>query len=149
MAWTTPRTWNSGETVTSTLMNTHVRDNLTYLYSTFAQIPFARGGVLYNSNGITDSSANILAWARAERAATVKRVSAWRVGGTACTVNARKNGSSNHLSSALSLVNANTLYTTTTVQNTSYSIGDRLEVMMVSQSGDPTQVIIQVDLEPA
>lgn len=27
MAWTTPRTWNAGETVTSTLMNTYIRDN--------------------------------------------------------------------------------------------------------------------------
>jgi len=28
MAWTTPRTWVSGETVTDTLLNAHVRDNL-------------------------------------------------------------------------------------------------------------------------
>ena len=28
MAWTTPRTWVAGETVTASLMNTHVRDNL-------------------------------------------------------------------------------------------------------------------------
>lgn len=28
MAWTTPRTWVAGETVTAALMNAHVRDNL-------------------------------------------------------------------------------------------------------------------------
>jgi hypothetical protein len=28
MAWTTPRTWSPGETVTAQLMNLHVRDNL-------------------------------------------------------------------------------------------------------------------------
>jgi hypothetical protein len=28
MAWTSPRTWVSGETVTVALLNTHVRDNL-------------------------------------------------------------------------------------------------------------------------
>lgn len=28
MAWTTPRTWVAGETVTASNMNTHVRDNL-------------------------------------------------------------------------------------------------------------------------
>lgn len=28
MAWTTPRTWVAGETVTAAIMNTHVRDNL-------------------------------------------------------------------------------------------------------------------------
>jgi hypothetical protein len=31
MAWTTPRTWNPGETVTASLMNTHVRDQLNVL----------------------------------------------------------------------------------------------------------------------
>ncbi|HEY2086383.1 MAG TPA: hypothetical protein VGH54_10225 [Mycobacterium sp.] len=28
MAWTTPRTWVAGETITAAIMNTHVRDNL-------------------------------------------------------------------------------------------------------------------------
>lgn len=28
MAWTAPRTWVAGETVTAALMNTHIRDNL-------------------------------------------------------------------------------------------------------------------------
>jgi hypothetical protein len=31
MGWTTPRTWSPGETVTATLMNAHVRDNLNVL----------------------------------------------------------------------------------------------------------------------
>lgn len=31
MAWTIPRTWNPGETVTAALMNAHVRDNLNAL----------------------------------------------------------------------------------------------------------------------
>lgn len=34
MAWTTPRTWVDGETVSQSEMNTHVRDNLDYLKST-------------------------------------------------------------------------------------------------------------------
>lgn len=31
MAYTTPRTWTTGETVTAAMMNTHVRDNIAYL----------------------------------------------------------------------------------------------------------------------
>jgi hypothetical protein len=31
MAWTTPRTWNPGETVTASLMNVHLRDQLNIL----------------------------------------------------------------------------------------------------------------------
>jgi hypothetical protein len=34
MAWTTPRTWSAGETVTATIMNTHIRDNLNILKTT-------------------------------------------------------------------------------------------------------------------
>lgn len=33
MAWTTPRTWASGELVTASILNTHVRDNLNSLRS--------------------------------------------------------------------------------------------------------------------
>lgn len=36
MAWTTPRTWVPGETVTASIMNAHVRDNLQALYDGFA-----------------------------------------------------------------------------------------------------------------
>lgn len=31
MAWTAPRTWTTSELVTAAFMNTHVRDNLTFL----------------------------------------------------------------------------------------------------------------------
>jgi hypothetical protein len=33
MAWTTPRTWVGGELVTAAIFNTHIRDNLAWLYS--------------------------------------------------------------------------------------------------------------------
>lgn len=33
MAWTTPRSWSTGELVTASMMNVHVRDNLNYLLS--------------------------------------------------------------------------------------------------------------------
>src|SRR5678816_3657369 len=32
MAWTNPRTWIPGEFVTASMLNTHLRDNLNYLY---------------------------------------------------------------------------------------------------------------------
>lgn len=33
MGWTTPRTWTTSELVTASIMNTHLRDQLNYLYS--------------------------------------------------------------------------------------------------------------------
>jgi hypothetical protein len=44
MAWTAPRTWVTGETVTAALMNTHVRDNL--LQAAAAKVTTA-GDVVY------------------------------------------------------------------------------------------------------
>jgi len=50
MAWTDPpRTWVAAETVTSTLMNTHVRDQLSYLYA----------GRVYRLDTVTSSTGNV------------------------------------------------------------------------------------------
>ncbi len=38
MAWSAPRTWVTGELVTSTLLNTHLRDNFNYLYAPIALV---------------------------------------------------------------------------------------------------------------
>ncbi len=38
MAWTTPRTWIPGELVTALMMNTHVRDNMNYLFSNIGAV---------------------------------------------------------------------------------------------------------------
>ena len=51
MAYTTPRTWTAGETVTAALMNTHVRDNLAAIVAAHPLIiPAAR---VYNNADIT------------------------------------------------------------------------------------------------
>jgi len=41
MAWTAPRTWVTSEIVTAALMNTHVRDNLSYLKTEADKLGFA------------------------------------------------------------------------------------------------------------
>jgi hypothetical protein len=101
----------------------------------------------YNPSGITNT-VNAIVF-QTPSAMTVVKIRARRVGGTACTINARKNGASNHLASALSLVNADTWYSSTSINNASYSIDDWLEVMIVSVAGSPTQVQIQVDFQKA
>jgi len=56
MAWTNPRTWNIGETVTAAMFNTHIRDNLLYLFGIIntgdlklATYDVAGGGTLHNN----------------------------------------------------------------------------------------------------
>lgn len=100
----------------------------------------SRGGtILSPTNGL-----NVIVW-RAPFACTVTNVRGYRVGGTGATINARRNGSSNHLSSALSVSSADTWTDGGAVQNTIYAAGDKLEIMIVTTAGSPTQVAVQVD----
>ena len=102
---------------------------------------FGRGGTVLSPT----VPINIIVW-RAPFACTVNAVKGYVVGATGTTVNARKNGSLNHLSSNLSLGSTDTWLDGGAVQNTSYAIGDKMEIMITSVSGSPTEVAIQVEL---
>jgi hypothetical protein len=54
MAWTTPRTWTAGETVTASVMNTHVRDNLDYLKGVVQGTRVRRSSTYSMATGTTD-----------------------------------------------------------------------------------------------
>jgi hypothetical protein len=101
---------------------------------------FSKGGVVLSPTG----AINVIIW-RAPFACTVTAVKGYRVGGTGATVNARKNGNLNHLASDLSLTNADDWMDGGAVQNTGYSAGDKLEIMITSVSGSLSQVAVQVD----
>lgn len=105
---------------------------------------FSRGGTYIDTAGIT-AAINIIVW-RAPFACTVTAVKGYRVGGTGATINARKNGTDNHLASAVSLSSADTWTDGGSVQNTAYSAGDKMEIMIVSVTGSPTQIAVQIDL---
>lgn len=45
MAWTSPQTWTSGQVVTASDLNTHLRDNLSYLFSGRPQFSIVYEGV--------------------------------------------------------------------------------------------------------
>jgi len=106
---------------------------------------FSQGGTIYKSDGIVDA-ANIIIW-EAPFACTVTNVKGYRVGGTGATVNARKNGADDHLAGALSLTNPDVWMDGGVVQNTAYALGDKLEIMLVSVAGSPTQIAIKVDFK--
>lgn len=74
----------------------------------------------------------------------VVEVRAVRSGGSAATVMARRNGISDHLSSNLSLSSDEVSAVNATVQNTDYAVGDWCEVEVVSQTGGPTFVFVEV-----
>ena len=103
-------------------------------------LTFEKGGTVLTPTG----AVNVIVW-RAPYACTVTNVRGYVVGATGSTINARKNGSSNHLSGALTLSSADTWTDGGSVQNTGYSAGDKLEIMIVSVSGSPTSIEVQVD----
>ena len=105
----------------------------------FEAVIFARGGTV-----LSPAVQNIIVW-QARFPCTVTQVRGYRVGGTGATINSRRNGASNHLSSALSLTSADTWMDGGAVQNTAYVADDKLEIMVVSVTGSPTQVSIQVN----
>lgn len=86
----------------------------------------------------------IIIW-QAPFVCTVVNVKGFRSGGTGATVNAQKNGASNHLAADLSLAANNTWTDGGAVQNTAYAIGDYLSLMLTGVTGSPTQVNIQVN----
>lgn len=51
MAWTAPRTWVAGEVVTAALLNTHVRDNLSYLKDLAVATPTLGSNVVTAGEG--------------------------------------------------------------------------------------------------
>lgn len=101
---------------------------------------FTKTLTLVKDSGL--AARNYLMWA-APFACNVVAVKAKRTGGTGATINARKNGSSNHLSSNLSLTGT-TLTDGGAVQNAAYAAGDELEGMLVSVTGTVTDIVIQV-----
>lgn len=106
---------------------------------------FSRGGAIVGATG----AGNYIVW-QAPYACTVLAVKGYRVGGGSATINARKNGSSQHLGTSLTISAPDVWEDGGTVQNTGYVVGDKLEIQIISLSAPlPTQVAIQVDLQRA
>jgi hypothetical protein len=99
---------------------------------------------IYNPNGLVNA-VSFPIW-RAPFSCIVTNVRGLRIGGTGATINARKNGTDTHLASALSLTSENTLMDGGAPQNVQYDTGDLMEAMLVSTSGKPPYILIQIDL---
>lgn len=109
--------------------------------SVFNEIPFTKGGTVLDPD-----VRNIIVW-RAPFACTVTNVRGYRVGGTTASINARKNGTDEHLSSDNVIGTPDVWDDGGAVSNTAYAIGDKLEIMITVVTGSPTQVAVQVDFE--
>jgi hypothetical protein len=119
-----------------------------YAVNAAAQVQFTRGGVFYDADGIAGTAAlsqSMIIW-RAPFNCTASAFNSYRVTGSGATVNAKKNGSL-ILSSSFSVANTDTWNNLTTLQNNTFVIGDKLELTLMTASGYPTQVAIQLDMQ--
>ena len=83
MAWTSPRTWVSGETVTASLANTHWRDNLNYLYDN--RYGVGRRNAIINSHMDVWQRGTSFALSSSTKTYTADRWACYRAA-TGCTV---------------------------------------------------------------
>ena len=97
------------------------------------------GGTVLTPGG----PSNIVVW-QAPYACTVTNLRGLVSGIIGSKVNARKNGSLTHLASDLTLSTLDTWTDGGAVQNVSYAAGDKMEIMITSVTGSPTQIAIEV-----
>jgi hypothetical protein len=108
-----------------------------------ATASFSKGAAFLDPAGV--AVATVAAW-RAPFACTVTNIRGYRVGGTGATINAYKNTTGSPLrSSALSVSSTSTWVDGGAVQNTAFPVGTTLLVAVISVTGSPTQISVQVD----
>lgn len=105
---------------------------------------FIRGGNMGNPQGLAFAETRTV-W-ECTVASTLNSATFKRTNGTGATVNARRvraGTPANHLASNLSLTTED--FTDGVVQNTDYEVGDILQIMAVSVTGLPTELVFQLD----
>ena len=102
---------------------------------------FSKGGTIADLINGVSTTGSYAVW-RAPFPCQVVAVYGRRSGGTACQINASKNNTL-HSATNLSLSTDNTWTPVPTLQNTSYTIGDSLEIIISGSANN--QVAVQVD----
>jgi len=102
------------------------------------------GGTVVDANGFSFTPELWIPVWVAPYACTVAAVKGIKKDGTSFACNARKNGSSEHLSSDLTVSSDDTLTDGGAVQNTDYSAGDWLEIGITAFSGAVTRATVSV-----
>lgn len=106
---------------------------------------FTKNAGLTNPNGIT-SGAYLIPAFRSNGSFTVTGIHAQRLGGSGVAINAYKNTpASSHLAVNMNISSTGTWISSGIITNSSYTLGDSLYISIVSLSGLPTAVSIQVD----
>lgn len=143
-----------GTVLNDYLLREHKSDG-THDVQAFLQTPAAqtvlnakqdRAGAVFSLSVpiLMPSVGQIIVW-RAPFAVQLSALRAYRVGGTGVALNARKNGTDMHLAADISVAVVGAWIEGEVLQNTAYSVGDTLEIMLTAVNGTPAQLAVQLD----
>lgn len=141
MAWTTPRTWTTGEIVTAAMMNTHVRDNLNALFSRRFPHTYSVPGDLLTSDVLPGFFV-----AEPSGQSVVLRAVRHRIAsGTSVTVTLQHNGQS--LADFANMVVTTTPTTVTSASGVPLADNDFLQPVIVAVSGSPRHLSLSIFID--
>jgi hypothetical protein len=145
----TPLSATSASWATSSISSSYSL-TASYASNVISVVDFSRGGVFFDAGGIagTYATASSLVIWRAPFACNASQICAYRVTGSTALINVKRNGG-NLLTASYTIANTGSWNVLTALQSSSFSIGDKLEITLISSSGYPTQVAIQIDMQRA
>ena len=120
--------------------------------ASYVSMSFTKGGTFYDPIGLAGTAAasqNVTIW-RAPFACTVTNLWGLMSGGTndTASVNAQKNNLGTLATgSHIVITTLNTWFSASSLITTSFSAGDSLQIMLITSSGYPTAVSVQIDFK--
>jgi hypothetical protein len=119
--------------------------NSLYINQKPVEATFSKSVTFFNGNGISTGSYLFPVW-RATGPCTLTGIHGYLTSGVSTgVINARKNKVSSHLSSNLSVNGTGTWFSAGSIQNATYAYGDALELQVITISGLPVTLTMQVD----
>jgi hypothetical protein len=141
MAWTTPRTWTTGEVVTAAMMNTHVRDNLLALFSRRFPHTYSVMGTLTTSIVLPP----FFVPEPSQQSVTLRAVRHRIASGTSVTLKLQRNGTDITDFSNVTVTTTST--TTTSAAGVPLADGDMIQPVITAVSNSPQHLSLSIYLD--
>ena len=141
MAWTTPRTWTTGEVVTAAHLNTHVRDNLLALFTRRFPHTYSVMGTLTTSVVLPP----FFVPEPSQQSVTLRAVRHRIATGTSVTLKLQRNGAD--ISDFANLNVTTTPTTTTSTAGVPLADGDMIQPVITAVSGSPQHLSLSIYID--
>jgi hypothetical protein len=141
MAWTTPRTWTTGEVVTAAMMNTQVRDNLLALFSRRFPHTYSVMGSITTSLVLPP----FFVPEPSQQSVTLRAVRHRIASGTSVALKLQRNGTD--ITDFASVTVTTTATTTTSAAGVPLADGDMIQPVITAASGSPQHLSLSIYID--